>query len=261
MYEKELEFARNVAEEAGKIMLKYFNADQQKVIKDDGSPVTVADIEINSLVIEMMKDEFPDDGLIGEEESTTDYGTGRKWFCDPIDGTIGFVWGTPTAAFSLGLIEDGRPVLGVAHDPFLNNTYHTVVGGPSYCNEDEIQVSNGGLDGGTVAVSSNVRRIRSGKLLHLDRLIDTKAHIASFSGAVAKSVLVAKGKFEGYIELGVGAHDMAAVDLIVENAGGKVTGLDGRPLDYTQPFRGAVVSNGVIHNELLEMVKGEAAVN
>src|SRR5437868_351607 len=103
-YSKELNAANEIAFKAGKIMLEYFDGDQQVDTKSDNSPVTIADKLINSMVIEELAKHFPEDGVIGEEESTTDYGPGRKWFCDPIDGTIGYIWGTPTSMFSLALV-------------------------------------------------------------------------------------------------------------------------------------------------------------
>lgn len=251
-YQDELAFAVSVAENAGKIMLKYFDGGQQQEIKADGSPVTIADKQINSLVIAELKQSFPNDGLIGEEESTTDYGTGRKWFCDPIDGTIAYTHGVPTSMFSLGLVEAGRPRLGVVYDPYLDRMYTATKAGGSFCNHQRLAVSADTLDKGVVAITSDVRKIVNG-LEHVKALAATNAYLATFSGAIYKATLVARGRFVGYIEKGVSAHDMAAVELIVEESGGKVTGIDGNELDYTQPFKGAVVSNGVVHDELVRI--------
>src|ERR1700733_14684688 len=103
-FKKELEVATAIAKEAGVIMLKYFEDDQQVELKKDKTHVTIAENLINSLAIERLSKAFPDDGIIGEEESTSDYGMGRKWFCDPIDGTAAYVRSTPTAMFSLALV-------------------------------------------------------------------------------------------------------------------------------------------------------------
>lgn len=251
-YSKELEIAKSIAFKAGVTMLKYFDGDQQVETKDDGSPVTIADKMINTIVIYELKKHFPDDGIIGEEESTTDYGLGRKWICDPIDGTIAFTWGTPTSMFSLALVIDGKPVLGVVYDPFLNNLYHGIKGLGSFCNDKPISVSSSGLDYGRVALTSDARKLSEG-LDFVKRLSKTKAYFAVFSGAVYKATLVAKGKFVGYIEEGVKAHDVAAVQVLVEEAGGKVTSLSGKNFEYTAPFKGAIISNGLVHNELVDI--------
>jgi len=252
--DQELAVAQEIAHKAGAIMLQYFDDDQQTEVKNDGSPVTIADKKINSLVIKELVDVFPADGIIGEEESTAEYGDGRKWFCDPIDGTIGYIWGTPTSMFSLGLVVDGVPQMGVVYDPYLNRMYTAKKDAGSYCDGKKLSVSNLSLEDGTVAITGDVRRISQG-LSYAKTLAETDAHIATFSGAIYKATLVARGKFVGYIEHGVNAHDMAAVHLIVEEAGGKVTGVSGNTLDYKQPFKGAVVSNGVTHEELVRIAQ------
>lgn len=250
-YKKELEIAKNIAKEAGLIMLKYFNEDQHIEIKEDNSQVTIADKLINSLVIERLTNSFPEDGVIGEEESNTEYGNGRKWFCDPIDGTKAFIWGTPTSMFSLSLVIDGVPVLGVTYDPFLNKLYEAVIKKGSFCNNIPLKVSNRRLEGGIVVVTSSIPKIMKAPE-YLSNLSKTGVRFAAFSGAVYKACLVAKGKVEAYLEYGVSAHDMAAVHVIVEEAGGKITGLKGENLDYSKPFKGAVVSNGIVHDEVIK---------
>ncbi len=253
-YSKELEVAQAVARQAGVIMKKYFfSQDQDIKIKDDGSPVTIADTAINRMVIEELQKNF-DDGIIGEEESTAEYGLGRRWFCDPIDGTKAFVWGVPTSMFSLGLVIDGVPQFGVIYDPYLDLFFWGAKGEGSYCNEQKLEVKNATLSGERVAITSTAHRIIDKPEL-AKKLLAEKVDIVLCSGAVFKSSLVAKGKLVAYIEAGVGAHDMAAVQVIIEEAGGKVTGFGGELLNYSKPFKGAVVSNGIVHEQLIEMLK------
>lgn len=255
-YETELMVAKDIARQAGVIMLEYFDGDQQVEIKSDNSPVTIADKKINSLVISELQKHF-DDVIIGEEESTGEYGSGRRWFCDPIDGTIAFVSGIPTAMFSLALVEDGRPVVGVAYDPFLDKMYEAVKGGGAYCNGKKMSVSSRTIGGGVVAINAGTAKIR---YPHIEHLLDKKIKVRPLAnGAVCKSCLVARGKIEGYIEVGVSGHDMAAVDLMTEEAGGLATGLDGKILDYQKPFKGAIVSNRIIHDELVTALLEEVA--
>jgi fructose-1,6-bisphosphatase/inositol monophosphatase family enzyme len=249
-YIKELDVAERIAKESGVIILKYFDGDQQVELKADKSQVTIADKEVNSLVIKRLLEAFPEDGVIGEEESTASFGMGRKWFCDPIDGTAGYVWGTPTAMFSLALVVDGKPVMGVAYDPFLNKMYTGMVGEKSLCNGKLISVSTVDLKSGIFAVSGSVKSLPKQK--YFQRMIDDKIRLATFSGAVYKCCLIAKGKFVGYIEDCLSPHDVAAVQCILEGAGGKLTALDGSELDYSKPFKGAIASNGVVHDEVLK---------
>jgi myo-inositol-1(or 4)-monophosphatase len=248
-YHADLNLAKAIARKAGRIMLHYFDGQQQLSHKDDGSELTIADTKINRLVIEELA-KVSDDALVGEEESTGGYGQGRLWFCDPIDGTKPYSWGVPTAMFSLGLVEDGKPVVGVAYDPFLDRLYEAVAGGQALCNDHPVRVSEAGIDGASVSISTHVPEVL--KLAeHYEGLMRLGIKLAAFPGAVYKNSRVANGRHEGFIGYKVNAWDMAAMHVIVEAAGGKVTAPDGSELDYSQPFKGAVSSNGRIHDQLL----------
>lgn len=253
-YDKEKEIAISIAREAGKIMLEYFDVDQHIEIKADKTPVTIADKKVNSLVIERLATAFPEDGIIGEEESTSQYGLGRKWICDPIDGTAAYTWGTPTAFFSLALVIDGYPVLGVAFDPFLDKIYIGQKGLPSECNGKIIHVSSSSINQGTVAVTGSLRLLS--KAVYFQRLINNKIKLACFSGCVVKACLLAKGKFVGFISPETSPYDIAAVHVIVEGAGGKITFLNGEKITYLRPFKeDIIVSNGITHDDLIKYSK------
>ncbi len=252
IYAQELETAKKIALQAGESMLQYFEGNQQIETKSDNTPVTIADKLINDMVIVELQKIFPHDDIIGEEKSTAEYGMGKKWFCDPIDGTKAYVWGVPTAMFSLGLVVDGRPVLGVAYDPFLKKLYEATVDGGSFCNGQKLVVSTAALAGSTVAVTSTAKKMRT--LAYLPKLEEAGAKLASFSGALYKGTLVARGRFSGYLEAAVNAHDLAALEVIVTEAGGKVTDFTGQTLIYSKPFKGAVVSNSVVHQEILDIL-------
>lgn len=256
IYEKELAVAKDIAKQAGVIMKDYFFRDDLGIEKkEDNTVVTVADKKINHLVIEELAKHF-DDGVIGEEESNAGYGMGRLWFCDPIDGTAGFIWGTPTAMFSLALIVDGIPALGVAYDPFLDLMYFGVKGEGSYCNGKRLQVSKIGFSGGYVVLTSSVAQlVRAPDLAK--KILEQKARLATFSGSVYKVCLIARGKFVAFVENGLHHHDTAAVEVILEEAGGKITYADGGARDYSKPFIPGtitVASNGVVHDQLLRMI-------
>ncbi|MDP3725842.1 MAG: inositol monophosphatase [bacterium] len=244
-FTKELTVAKDIANRAGKIMLQYFRVENGEEQKGDGSPVTIADKTINRMVIEELQKHFTDT-VIGEEESTGDYGSGRRWICDPIDGTKAFVCGVPTAMFSLGWVVDGVPMLGVAYDPFLDALFEAVRGNGSYCNGKQIHVSQKRLDEGYVTVT----RVRNAACANY--LTENGARLAVFTGAVYTMCLVARGSLLGFVDEGVIAHDVAAGHIIVEEAGGKVTRFDGASLDYSKPFKAAILSNGVIHAQLVE---------
>ncbi len=255
MYEAELTFAKKLAKKAGKIMLDYFSLDKQIKYKDDASPVTIADEKVNRLVIEELSKEF-DYEIIGEEESTTKYGKhDTVWICDPIDGTRAFIYGAPSAMFSLGLVSKGVPVMGVAYDPFLDRMFYSIRGQGSYCNGVKLKVSKGNLKDHYVALTSDGGQLlRNEKIVR--KIVDAGANTVCLEGAVYKSCLVAEGKFVGYFSDDPKTHDLAATAVILEEAGGMITAPDGTKLDFSKYFTGVLATNGVVHDELLEILNG-----
>ena len=252
-YSREMEVATDIARQAGNMMLQYFNGDQQRETKEDGTPVTIADKLINRMAIEEILKTFPSDGVVGEEESSDDIDAQRLWFCDPIDGTKPFTWGVPTAVFSLGLVVDNKPVLGVVYDPFLDHMFTGVAGQGSFCNDERLQVSNEDLTTGLVAATGSVERMVKSPPKYLTNLVNSGVRMACFSGVIYKSTLVARGRIAGYIEAQVNPHDIAAIHVLVTEAGGRLSTIEGQPLDYRQGFNSAIVSNGLVHDSLLEL--------
>lgn len=242
-----------LAKEAGVIMKQHAAGDQQVTIKQDSTPVTIADTTINHMVIERVRQQFPDDEIIGEEESTDDYGMGRRWICDPIDGTAAYIMGLPSATFSLCLAVDGQPTVAVAYEPLRDQLYTAVRGQGSMCNNHKLQVSNQSFSDGLIALAPDYIRPDLINMPFVQKLLTYDKELAIFPGAVYRSCMVAEGRIVGFPHPKVKPHDIAAVHLIVEEAGGKVTSIYGEPLDYSQRFEGAVISNGIAHKGLLEL--------
>jgi len=252
-YDTLLAFASGVAKDTGVIMRRYFHdADQHVTRKKDKTVVTVADTAVNQLVIQRVAETYPTHGVLGEEASDHN-GRRELWVCDPIDGTNGFTIGEPTAAFSLAFVVDGVPMLAIAYDPFQDRLYSAIKGRGSYCNGVALQVSDCGLDEAVMAMSGSFDET----MKHLglcQQLTAAGATLRMFGGIVFKGCLVAEGKIDAVVFRYRGAHDIAAVKLLVEEAGGKVTDLYGNEQRYDQPLRGAIISNGVAHQQLLEIM-------
>lgn len=250
-----LDFAKSIAYEAGVIMRHYFDASQITVTKKaDNSPVTEADTKINQLLIERVNQAFPDHGVLGEEASTATSEHDKVWVCDPIDGTAPFIFGLPTGMFSLAYVEDGVPIVAVAFDPFLERLFWAVKGQGAFCNKRPLHAASGGLKGAHIAGPSYIKGILQARSLY-EGLEQKGAFIEIFPGNVYKCCLIAEGRLHGRIFSGPGAHDIAAVKLLVEEAGGKVTDLDGNEQRYDRAINGAIISNGSIHQELLAAVQ------
>ena len=129
-----LEFAKEIAYEAGKIMLKYFNTKDISSYKGDKTIVTLADKEINTYLINRVKEKFPAHSVDGEEEQfgKSDY----VWVCDPVDGTAMYARNIPVAVFSLALVVNGESKVGVVYDVFTDTLYSAIKGAGAYNNGD-----------------------------------------------------------------------------------------------------------------------------
>lgn len=253
-YRQELQVGTDLAKKAGEIIRVHFDTGQQRQIKQDGTPVTIADTAINALAMEALSKAFPSDGMVGEEGSTEDISQERLWFCDPLDGTKGYTWGLPTAMFSLGLIVGDQPVLGIAYDPFLDRLYTGIRGQGSFCNGERLHVSDEDLANGIVATVSSIALVVTDPPKVVKELVAANVELASFSGAVYKGSLVARGKLVAYIEERTWPHDVAALHTIITEAGGCISAPSGGVLDYRKGFRGALISNGKVHDQIVAMV-------
>lgn len=252
-----LTFAKGLALEAGEAMRQYFGTKPGAHLKADNTIVTVADEEINQLVIDRVRAAYPDHDIDGEEASDH-RGSDYVWVCDPIDGTATFARELPVSVFSLALVVDGLPEVGVVYAPFSDHLYWAARGQGAFMNDEQIHVSNKTF--GQMA-EINVDWWPSAEwdvMKAIHRLAyDKGAYVTTPGSTTHAAMLVARGAFVASVFAGSkGKHvDIAAAKVIVEEAGGKVTDLFGESQRYDQDIRGAVVSNGVVHDEIIEVLK------
>ncbi len=251
-------FAKRLAHDAETIALKYFGFETETTWKEDNTPLTKADTEINDLVIKRISETFPTHSIYGEEKSLTKAGSEYIWVCDPIDGTMAFSCGLPMFVFSLALVDqsNGQPMLGVINDPVMHNMYWAQKGGGAYRNGKTIIVStNTSLENTYLLTGASGKDVGFSNLPFHKLMSDKKARVMKFPSFVYGGIQVANGKFAGGAFYGKYGHDVAALKIITEEAGGKVTDLNGEPRRYDQNGIGCVVSNGVLHEEILECVQ------
>ena len=254
---EQLDFAIELAKKAGDVMLKYFESDNLNVKYKKGvQPVTIADREINKLVIDKIAEKYSEHIVNGEEQNRpgeSDY----VWVCDPVDGTIPFMKGIPVAVFSLALVYRGKPILGVILDPFHGKLYIAEKGKGAFCNKEKIEVSKRKIEQGIINVEWWQDGVRDVVLSLHEFAIKTRMYHIHIPSIVYASSLVAKGEIEASVfPGGKGKNvDIAAVKILVEEAGGKVTDLDGNEQRYDQDINGAIISNGINHDKLVEILK------
>lgn len=259
----ELAFALAMCKRAGEIALAYYNAGVDVVEKSDGSPVTVADKECERLIRAAINETFPADAILGEEEGES-AGTGhvasesakpRRWILDPVDGTFGFARGIPVWATLLALEEDGEIVLGVVSAPAAGDMYWAEKGTGAFKNGERIHVSQcHQLSNAQFEFGGINRVLKFGYWAGFTRLVELTARQRGF-GDYLGFAHVFEGLAEAHLEVGVHPWDLAPMKIIVEEAGGEYSDLEGGKSIYK---RSCLVSNGLLHEEVLHALLRDA---
>ena len=259
--EEYLEFAKEIANEAGKIMLKYFNSDNGASYKGDRTIVTLADKEINSYLIKRVKETYPTHSVDGEEEM---FGEGKYvWVCDPVDGTAMYARHIPVAVFSLALVIDGVSEVGVVYDVFTNNMYTAIKGKGAYRNNNKIEVNNIGLDGMKSVAHFDAWAEADYQIDDAIKELRKGTYIVSIGSVIRACMCVAAGEFTVTIFPGTKHKncDIAAAKVIVEEAGGIVTDMFGNEQRYDKDINGAIISNKTVYNKVLQTIKKHCTDN
>ncbi|HIA91519.1 TPA: inositol monophosphatase [Candidatus Saccharibacteria bacterium] len=254
--DKQLDLAKDIARQAGKIMTSYFRDGAPTNTKDDGTVVTSADIEINQLVIDSFTKETPEYSIWGEEKSVIHRGAEFTWVCDPIDGTAPFAKKIPISTFSLALVNgQGVSVLGVVYDPFTDRLFEAVKSQGAFMNNESIRVSKvDSLRGASIDQELWVNNVEGVSFEDpRGRFAILGAQVSVQCSAVLTGCLTASGAFDAMLFGQSKPEDIAALAVIVPEAGGKVTDLYGNKQRYDQKIQGAVVSNGLFHDQLIEI--------
>jgi histidinol-phosphatase len=248
------ETAVEAARQAGQVALRYFDGSLTVEWKADQSPVTVADRETEQVLRATLQAAFPGDGFLGEEYGDSPGPSGFRWILDPIDGTRNYVRGIPLWATLVGLEYQGEQIAGVVDVPALGHTYRALRGDGAYRNDHPIRVSDvADLSEAMIFYSSMSWFLKAGRpdaFLELVRRTSRQRGFGDFYGFV----LVAQGSGEVMVEYGVHAWDVAALKVLVEEAGGRFSDWDGTSSIHRPDV---IVSNGHLHEEVLALLRGD----
>ncbi len=250
-------FAENLARQSGKIIRKNFSLGMEKKWKKDITPVTVTDLAVNKLVLDAVVKNFPDHSVIAEEGSYLVPGSNYAWVCDPVDGTIPFSHGVPTGIFLLALVKSGEPILGIAYDPFLDRVFLAEKGRGATLNGQPIRVNKEKQLQGQSVVGLVHWGLKNDPMEKaFIEMNDRWGFIQMCLCSIGyMTVLVAGGEFTAAIFQGRHPWDAAAMKLLVEEAGGKVTNIFGEEQRYDRDTLGFIASNGLVHGELVRLIK------
>ncbi|MBI2824664.1 MAG: histidinol-phosphatase [Planctomycetia bacterium] len=254
-----LHLAKAIALEAGAIALRYFCQDNYQVEwKRDASPVTVADREAEHHLRRRIAAAFPADAILGEEHGEQPGTSGLRWILDPIDGTKSFISGVPLFGTLVAVEHDGRGVVGVVHIPALAETVYAAVGGGAWHTRGEspprpARVSDKRALADGLFCTSDVkgfgeigRESAYGRLQAASRLCRTWGDCYGY-------VLVATGRAELMVDPRMNVWDCAALQPVLEEAGGTFTDWQGTPTIHGGE---AIATNGYVFEEAMSLVRG-----
>ena len=263
-YEHELRVACELARAAGAAILEHYEGPlniAQKHSEHDAEPVTQADTIANDLIVGHLKREFPDDGILAEESIDTKrrLEKSRVWMVDPLDGTNGFIDGNGDFAVQIGLTVDGQCALGVVFQPLPGVMYRAVRGEGTWIERPQFEPEQAhasdkdDLSRMRLAASRSHRSARMNKVVQRFGFRDEVQR-----GSVGIKVgLLIEQQCDVYIHLSPRTKqwDTCAPEVILTEAGGRMTDLFGYPLNYNVPDvqnrNGLVASNGVAHDQII----------
>src|ERR687888_401486 len=240
-----------IAREAGALLMKYFEARVRIEYKGDVALVTEADRQSEALILARIRSQWPNHNVMGEEGTRIESGSDYRWYVDPLDGTTNFAHGFPVFCVSIGLEYKGQMIAGAVYDPARGEMFSAEKGSGACLNQGRIQVSKtSNLPESLVATGFPSHKRHKNPNIHFYHQITLRTHGVRRAGSAALDLAsVACGRVDGFWEFNLNAWDTAAGVLLVEEAGGRVTGFSGQP--FRIDSREVLASNGVLHDALL----------
>jgi len=266
LYENELAVAIELARETGEEILRRYTEPikiESKIYEDKyAEPVTEADRVANEMIVNSLRREFPDDGILAEEsvDDETRLQKNRVWMIDPIDGTSGFIERNGDFAVQIGLAVAGESVLGVVYQPFHRILYRAVKEGGCW-----VEYGNTAPTRTIVSAQNDFREMtlavsrshRSPRMSRVVETLDVKKEVQRGSVGVKVGLIVSRD-CDLYIHLSPRTKewDTCAPEIILREAGGGFTDIFGRPFIYNKPdprnLNGIAATNGVVHQNVIE---------
>jgi myo-inositol-1(or 4)-monophosphatase len=254
-----LALAERVAREAGEILLAFYGRLEGGDVRSKGVAwdlVTSADVASEQHIVSALSAEFPDHAIEAEEQGSRGSSQELRWFVDPLDGTINFVHNLPCFAVSIALYRGKEPEVAVVHAPQLRETFTARRGGGAFLNGAPIAVSQASeLSQCLLATGFPYRRgdLEHDNLENFGRFFYDVRGLRRMGSAALDLAYTAAGRFDGYWELHLSPHDVAAGALLVREAGGLVSDADGG--DAWLRAGHIVASGPAIHRSLIERIR------
>jgi myo-inositol-1(or 4)-monophosphatase len=260
---KYLSLAKQAALEAGKVQMAGFG--MSHTIDTKGTAidlVTAIDKECDALIVSMLEKGAPNTLLLTEEtfQEQQQIDLSNTWVVDPLDGTTNYAHGFPQFAVSIAYFQDGLPVIGVVYDAFKKELFYAIRHRGAFLNDKPIFVSANRVHALSNALLAtgfpyDIATSQITNLDHFQRIAPRCQGVRRPGAAALDLAYLACGRLDAYWELKLSVWDIAAGALLVEEAGGAITGLHGEPLNYAQRRIDLVGSNGTdLHGELCTLL-------
>ncbi len=264
--DRRLQIVRNLARQAGDVIMNYYKTSVEVELKAPGDPVTAADKAANELIVDHLHKTFPGEAVLAEEsvDDLTRLGQDVVWMVDPMDGTKEFISRNGEFSTMIGMIENGAPVLGAVMQPAASRLYSGALGLGAWMSENG---NDRAIRASSIESFAEMRIVASRS--HFEKSVDRLRQRLGIdrlirSGSVGlKCGLIARGDCEIYVHPSSHAKlwDSCAPSAVLTAAGGTMTDLRGAPLNYSSKelrlTEGIVASNGRMHDRLIEMIAAE----
>ena len=249
-----LTVALEAAKNAEEIITSYYTGDAMKVeLKADKTPVTLADTGAEKVIRETIKQAFPDHGFIGEEYGIEEGESPYLWIIDPIDATKNYIRKIPIFGTQIALMRGEELILGVSNAPLLNELLYAEAGSGAFLNGEPITVSSVTHPKDAMVCHGGLNWfIEKGTFPGIYNFIKDAARTRGF-GDFYMYHLVASARADAVVEAAISIWDIAAISVIVREAGGKVTDIRGQ--DITKDTESMVATNGILHDTVLDYFK------
>jgi histidinol-phosphatase len=250
---KAMDTARRAVEAASAASLAHFRRGVRVEVKPDRTPVTQADRDSEAAILAVVREEFPHHGFLGEETGAHAGDAATRWIVDPLDGTKGFTRGRGFWGALVALEHEGRIAAGAMALPALGETYWAAKGLGAWMRVGDaapvrLRVSRVGAWADATLSYGEPHVLFRPPMLERLAALALSAQAARCYGDLAGCALVLQGKAEAWVEAGVQIWDLAPLQILVEEAGGTFTDLDGKP---THASGSCVASNGLVHAHVL----------
>jgi len=250
-----LQIVEVIIRQAGAVLMEGYGNVRHIQKKGVIDLVTEFDKRSEEVIISSIQQKFPEHAILAEESGRNNAISEYQWVIDPLDGTTNFAHGIPIFAVSIGLLKNNSPVVGVVYDPFRNELFSAALGEGATLNNQPIHVSSQADLGHAVISTGFPYDLRTNPRNNLAQFVQFQLRtqaVRHLGSAALDCSWTAMGRLDGYWEFGIKLWDIGAGALIVREAGGRVTSIDGD--DNFLSNESILVSNSLLHPQMLRVL-------